>query len=366
MGNLVTVAEPGCLEPGRALGTEPGAGAAADPSDPVRLTVARDDPGANCALVDRAVLVAPRLRPRRQAAGVRRRGDHLARRRRVDRDRPGDLAHLGVGLARSRRCSPSPTTRTRRATGVDDAPSASAAPTLSSRPSAPSTAASGARSARRARRTAPRSQAWFAYQRDGEIRACSWSTSRTDEQGRIDALAVRTAGPRRPPARPRRRAGERGGLATSSSALVAFATGECDRAAGSRRRGPPLRRGGVPPHGVRRRADRPQRVAGLRTRGRGITCDGTALEQVAYAVGEVPFRSSSQVPVRRAAGTVDGPDGGPAEGHQLPAPRRRHALPRRRPRHRRCRLRPRRLRAPLRRGGPGAARVSSVSYCASP
>ena len=150
----------------------------------------------------------------------------------------------------------------------------------------------------RLRRDPSRPQAWFAYERDGETaRACS-STSSATTSG-VDRPAPCAPRTLTDCARPRRRAGEHGGQ-RPRLVLVAFARAS-ERADGSRRRGPPLRRRRLRPHGVRRRRLGPATA--------WLVCDPASATPASGRPSKRWGTPSARCPSAHGAGPAEAPPG---------------------------------------------------------
>ncbi len=154
-------------------------------------------------------------------------------------------------------------------------------------------------------------QTWFAYQRDGAVRACLVLDVSLDGRGRIDAIAVRTVDP--DGLLPTRAAEPESAEASDLvSVLVAFAQGE--------RTEPPDLADEVRLYDdgdYLRTASAAQLVEPTAwlvcDPAKRDTCVGSVLEALMYAVGEVPFRSTEQVPADAPPGTVAVVNVGPPE-----------------------------------------------------
>lgn len=308
VGNLVTVAEPGCLEPGRALGTEPGPGATSNPSDPVRLTVTYDDPGANCALVDRAfwsLLDAARdSGPGPRSADTVRTWLDGVETTVTGAEEPAGWADVPALSALASVANDQDLPRDGVEMRLD---TVGRTEPLSSFPAQCDVGGGPPPELPAAATDRPSFQAWFAYQSGGATRACLVVDVFNDEQLRVDGLAVRTVDPEgllpEIPTAPVSTA-----VDDLVSELTAFARGEW----------------GVPPLadqvGLYREGDyvRTEPASALGNEKVWFVCDptmsdscvGSALAVLRYADGDVPVAPAEPrrvVPPGTASAVVLGP-----------------------------------------------------------
>lgn len=305
--NLVTEAESGCFESGRALRTEPAAGRPLDASQSVRLTITGPvdgeclpgtpgtDPDVLWSLLDFARGSGPASFANEVITSVD--GDLS-----TETD-PDTLRTWASGSPLEALASVAADTRTDltderafRSGSEGSFPAEcevgafqpATLPTGFDDPETPV--------------TTDTSRTWFAHERDGAVRACLVLDVSLDDQGRIDALAVRTVDPDGLlpvlAAQP-----ENAEVSDLVSVLVAFAKGEWTE--------PPDLADEVRLYDdgdYLRTASAEELVEptawlvcdpAVRD-----TCVGSALEALAYAVGEVPFRSTEQVPAEAPPGTV--------------------------------------------------------------